>query len=350
MSTIPSTRRLARVSTHGNLDLHQAPLPAPQSGEMVVRTLCSLISPGTELQWLRNPRTNASETWIEFGYQCTGIVAAVNNCPGFAIGDRVSCLGGGYAQHSPWNVVPCNLAWKLPDTFSDEEGAFANLLGTALNAVRRAHPEFGGHMAVVGLGVVGQLSCQLATLCGMHVIAVDRVAMRRELAAELADAQVATLDGTTPEAWKQQFTRGYGLDSAVVAFGGDASAVLYQLAAIMRTAPDTHGHGRIVLVGGTSVQVNFPGAFGNIDICSASRTGPGYHDETWERGANYPEALVPWNTRRNVEECLRFIAAGKLQVNPMITHRIGQEQIPETCRAMVAHPDEYLGVIVTYPH
>lgn len=348
---IPTSRRAARISSHGNIDIAEVPLERPQTGELLVQTVCSLISPGTELSVLRNrPEGGYSgeEAWRVFGYQSAGIVVDANGCDGFSEGDRVACLGGGYASHSEWGVAPQNLTWKLPDSVSFEEGAFTNLLGTALWAVRRSQIQFGSHVAVVGLGIVGQLISQIATLSGAHVIGVDRVPMRQEKALELGAEFVAQFDPENIEEWKRKYTHSYGLDAGYIAFGGDASAVAENLALAMKTAPDTHGYGRIVIVGGAKVTANFPALFANIDVCSSSRTGPGYHDKAWERGADYPAAIVEWNTYRNVEECFRFIERKKLQAEPLVTHRVTLDEVPDACRQLVEQPDETLGVIVNY--
>ena len=69
-----------------------------------------------------------------------------------------------------------------------------------------------------------------------------------------------------------------------------------------------------VLVGGATVEHSFGAALGNLDIRSAARTGPGYHDKEWEHGASYPKVFVPWTTKRNLEEAMldcRRSAAGE---------------------------------------
>jgi len=349
--SIPATKKAACISNHGNVRIEERPLTPPAAGEMLIQVKCSLISPGTELNALRNRPAegySGEETWREFGYQNAGIVADANGCPGFKEGDRVACLGGGYAPHSNWGVAPYHLVWKLPDEISFEEGAFTNLLGTALWATRRSGIVFGSHAAIVGLGIVGQLISQITQLSGAHAIGIDRVAMRKQKALELGAEHVADFATDDVEGWKNTYTRGYGLDAGFVAFGGDASAVLGHLAAAMKKAPDTHQYGRIVIVGGAKVNVAFPTAFGNIDICASSRTGAGYHDKVWERGGDYPEALVPWNTRRNLEETFHSIAAKKLKVEPLITHRIAIDEVPDACNRLVEHPDEALAVVVRY--
>ena len=111
-------------------------------------------------------------------------------------------------------------------------------------------------------------------------------------------------------------------------------------------APDGHRYGRISIVGGGTFEVQFPQAFGNIDICASSRTGPGYHDEDWEFGRDYPPVFVQWNTRRNLEECLLFASRGRLDLASLITHRVSLDEAPFACEKLVSSPDQILGVVI----
>ncbi len=104
--------------------------------------------------------------------------------------------------------------------------------------------------------------------------------------------------------------------------------------------------GRIVIVGGARIEHGFAAALGNVDVRSAARTGPGYHDEAYEHGAGYPPVFVEWPTQRNLSECLRAIAASRLQVAPLITHRFPLEQVGEAVDLLVETPERALGVIL----
>ena len=84
-----------------------------------------------------------------------------------------------------------------------------------------------------------------------------------------------------------------------------------------------------------------------MDVRSAARTGPGYHDEAYEHGADYPRVFVEWPTQRNLSECLRAVAASRLVVEPLITHRFPLEQIGVAVDVLVENPQQALGVILT---
>ena len=70
-----------------------------------------------------------------------------------------------------------------------------------------------------------------------------------------------------------------------------------------------------------------------------------YHDEEWEHGADYPPVFMQWTTRRNLEECLRFMDTGHLKVSPLITHRVALDDAPEACEELIRNPNAALGVV-----
>jgi threonine dehydrogenase-like Zn-dependent dehydrogenase len=346
---LPDTRRVTQIGSHGHIRVAEQAMPALGKGEVLIRAACSLISPGTELQSLRSPGTEGEEIWTNFGYQSAGLVIAIGeDCENLQIGQRVACMGHQYALHSDFVIVPQNLVVPIGPEISFEEGAFANLANTAVHALRRAEPSFGEHFAVIGLGAVGQLICQVAALSGIHVVAIDGVEMRRQRARELGAEISLDLSDSDSIPAIVEWTRGYGLDAAFIAFGGDASNVIRDIATMMKRAPDTHQYGRVVIVGGATINLALPVPLGNMDIRSSSRTGPGYHDKAWERGRDYPEALVPWNTRRNLNEVFRFVELGKLHLKPLITDRVSPCQIADACNRLIWAPQESLGVIVQW--
>ncbi|MFO7898301.1 MAG: zinc-binding alcohol dehydrogenase [Planctomycetota bacterium] len=239
-----------------------------------------------------------------------------------------------------------NLTVPMPEGQSFDAASFAHLAATALWAVRRTEVVFGHNVAVFGLGLVGQMAAQLARLSGAHVMAIDRLAMRVEVAAACGADLAVDASTDDPVERAEAFSRGGGMDAAILAFGGDATAAIDQAVRMLKTAPDGHKNGCITIVGGARFEASFPTRFGNVDIRPSSRPGPGYHDEAWERGADYPPVFVEWTTKRNIEQCLRAEAEGRLDVESLITHRFPLDEGPEACNLLVDHPDRAFGVIL----
>ena len=343
-------RRVLAADGAGRISVIEEPMPSPEPGTVLVEVSASMISPGTELGGVSRRREKPSDGAPRpFGYSNAGVVVAVGEgVDRLEVGDRVACMGGGYAQHATHGCVPQNMAVPIPDSVSDDDAASVHLVATSLNAVRRLGPEIAESTAVVGMGLVGNFATQWLRVAGCHVVALDRLQMRLDKA-EVCGAHLCvdpTADGG--EDAVRTFTRNRGLDGAIMAFGGDGTPAFKMLVSLIKRAPDTHQMGRVVIVGGARIDHQFAAALGNLDVRSAARTGPGYHDDDWERGADYPPVFVRWTTNRNMETCLDYIARGDLKVDPLITHRVSLGDAPDACEDLIQRPNSALGVVI-YP-
>lgn len=342
-------RRVLAIDGAGRFVVVEQPVPEVRPGQIRVRVQASLVSPGTELGGVpgrrKNPKPDAAPQ--PFGYSNAGEVISVGEgVTRFAPGQRVACIGAGYAQHATEAVVPQNLCIPLPDEVSYPEGAFLMLSATALHAVRRAEPEIGEHFLVVGLGPVGQLCTQWARVAGTHVMGWDRLPLRLETARKAGCDRVVNVAEEDEVAAAQEFTRGHGMDAGIIAFGGDGTDAFRQIVKTLKLSPDTHRMGRVVIVGGATITHMFAAGLGNVDVRSAARTGPGYHDDAWEHGADYPPVFMSWTTQRNLEECLRFLIEGRVQYRPLITDQVSLADAPAACDTLVERPGEALGVVI----
>ncbi len=334
----------------GRITVEEQPIPELAPGQVLVEVRACCVSPGTELgkvpERRRSPDPQAPKR--PFGYSNAGVVIAQGpGCEDIPLRTRVACMGGGYALHATHAAVPRNLSVVIPDGVSFEAAATNHLAATALHAVRRGEFTLGEHVAVMGLGIVGHFSAQLAGIAGAHVLGVDRFPLRRQAAAATGWVeQVVSPDEADFSALGREFSRGHGFDGGIIAFGGDGTPALVALAQLLKKAPDTHTMGRVVVVGGARIDHVFAAGLGNVDVRSSARPGPGYHDKEWEHGKDYPPVFVEWTTRRNIEECLRFMALGRLKTDPLITHRVPLQEAPALCDVLIDHPGDALGVIL----
>ena len=343
-------RVVAALMGDGRIGLVEDGIPETGPGTVMIEVHRSLVSPGTELGgWRglrdqqREPRPNAKPR--PFGYSNAGIVRHIGEgVTDFKPGDRVAAIGGGYALHSDHAVVPHNLCVGLPENVTFTQASYAMLAATAIHALRREEPEFGEFAAVVGLGLVGQLTAQVLRLAGNYVIGWDMIPLRTEVAKGWGIDAVALVGSDDEIALTNEFTGGRGLDGAIFAFGGDGTKALESIRKCLKCTADGHRMGRIVLVG----LVGFSAySFGltNTDVREASRTGPGYHDEEWEVGAPYPPVTMRWTTRTNLELAMRLISEGRLDVDCLTTHTITLEDVESGIAAIVDDPDSILGVV-----
>jgi threonine dehydrogenase-like Zn-dependent dehydrogenase len=343
-------RRVVMLDGAGRITVETEPMPVPKPGQVLVEVKACCISPGTELSGVRGRRENpdASGPKRAFGYSNAGVVVGSGEgCGDIAPGTRVACMGGGYALHASHAAVPRNLAVPIPEGVSFEAAATNHLAATALHAVRRGEFTVGEHVAVFGLGIVGYFCAQIVSLAGAHVLAIDRFQVR--LGAVSATGFVERVVNAGEDdvvAEGSAFSRGAWLrrgDHRVRRrrhprfqdAGADAQAGAGH-------APDgPRGGGgrcpdRAPLRGGARER--------GRPLQRAAR--PGYHDPEWEHGRDYPPTFVQWTTRRNVEECLRFMALGRLKTDPLITHRFPLDEAPQACEMLIETPAEALGVIL----
>ena len=346
--TLPKQRKVAAVCGDGAIRLIEQAVPPLRDGTVLVDVQASLVSPGTELGGWRalsakraNPDSGAEPR--PFGYANAGIVVAAGaGVPELSPGDRVACIGAGYAMHADLAVVPHNLCTALPAGVTFVQGSYAMLAATALHALRRGTPQFGEYTAVAGLGIVGQLTAQLHRLAGNFVIGWDTIPFRTKTALGWGIDAVVTIGSEDEVSVTREFTRGAGLDGAVIAYGGDAEATVASIEKCMKVSPDGHPMGTLVVVGSPSFP--YTSGLNNMDVRRAARTGAGYHDEPWEHGPDYPPVFMRWTTRTNLALCIRLIEEGKLNVDALTTHCIPRDEVEERVAAILDDPDSILGL------
>jgi len=347
---IPQKRLVAVKSGDGSIRVVEENMPEMMKGSIMVRVEASLVSPGTELGgWLSFADQKKNPVPIKerpFGYSNSGfVIEAAEGASEFKPGDRVACIGAGYALHTNYAVIPHNLCVPLPDNVSFDQGAYAMLFATAMHTLRRGEPEFGEYVCVAGLGIVGLLTARLYQLAGNYVLGWDKNPARVGLANRWGIESV--VDGDYGKEVTKKFTLNYGLDAAVLAFKGACDETVERLMECMKHTPDGHGMGRIMVVGWPDFQYGLGqiGGMNNIDIRRCSRTGPGYHDLQWEFGADYPPVFMRWTTKTNLVLCMRLISEGKIDIDSLTTHRIKLENVEKEIDKALEHPDSMLGVI-----
>ncbi len=363
----------------GEVRVVEVPEPVVRPGTVRVRTSHSLISAGTEsagigsggrrenivLRAIKNPalvkkvvervashglmstaelvRTRIS-TEAPSGYSCAGVVTELGEgITDVQVGDRVACAGAGYANHAAVNVVPRNLVARIPDGVSFEEAAFVTLGAIALQGVRRCEPGLGDRIAVLGLGLLGQITTQMLKAAGAVVIGVD---VRQE---RVARAQGLGLDAGFTIAERDfvagviERTGGRGADAVIVtAAGGDPGLLNKAFEACRRK-------GRVVLVGDVPIRIQRDKIYKKeIDFLISTSYGPGRYDPAYEeKGQDYPFGYVRWTEGRNLEEVLRQVEAGALRVRPLIDATHGVEDASSAYASLVAE-NRPIGILLDY--
>jgi predicted dehydrogenase len=368
-------RQLIQSYRSGEMKLEEVPPPGVRPGGLLVRTVRSLVSAGTEKmivdlarksllakararpdlvrKVVRTARTQGVanalrkaqaklDTPIPLGYSCAGVVVALgDNISEYRVGDRVACAGAGYANHAEYNFVPRNLVARLPDGVSMDEGAFATVGAIALQGVRQAAPTLGERVAVLGLGLIGQLSVQLLRANGCQVLGFDPDPGRAKLAAEQG-AHVAVC--AELESAAERFTRGQGMDAVIVAASSAGAEPLEQAGEISRL------RGRVVVVGLVAMQLPRSLYYRKeLDLRMSMSYGPGRYDVDFEeRGFDYPLGYVRWTEQRNLEAVLDLVADQRLALEPLVTHRFSIDSALDAYALICAGHEPHLAVLLEY--
>ena len=259
------------------------------------------------------------------------------------VGARVA-YGGEGTGHAETVLAGRYLVARVPDEVSFEEACFTTVGSIALHSVRVANISLGDVVAVIGLGLVGQLVAQLARAHGAVVIAMDiradRIALARTLGADHgvpvgdeAEHQVAAL------------TDGRGVDRVIVAAAAKTSAPCELGIRLCRD------RGKMVIVGAVEMNLSRDLLYAKeIDVLMSRAYGPGSYDAGYERGGkDYPISYVRWTENRNMEEFLRLIATGRVNVREMITHRFALSDAPSAYTTIMDPSKNSMAVVLTYP-
>lgn len=367
----------------GRLKLADVPAPQVTAGHILVATRASLISAGTERMVMelaqksllgkararpdlvrktldKAKRDGLAATFravmarldepLPLGYSAAGRVVAVGaGLEGrFQIGQRVAMAGAGLANHAEINRVPANLAVPISDSLPDQEACYATLAAIALQGVRNLNLSLGETVAVVGVGLVGQLACQLVTLAGGRALALDYDPARLELAMRLGAERAWNLaDPNGLAETVSAITNGLGVDGILIAAATDSSEPLALAADIARD------RARVALVGKTGTAFPFAEYMKKeLTIITSRSYGPGRYDDDYElRGVKYPPGFVRWTETENLAECLRLMnPARKLRLDTaaLTTHRFMIEDAEKAYDLIGAGTEPHLGVVLTY--
>src|SRR6267143_4215863 len=339
----------------GEVSTYDVPAPELRPGGVLVRTQYSAISAGTEratlelssksllakakarpdlvkqvIDYARQNGVKAAyeklhanlDTLMTLGYSCAGEVIAVGDgVHEFRVGDRVACAGGGYANHAEINFVPRNLAVRIPSEVSTVAACLTTIGAIALQGVRQANVGIGETVAVIGAGLVGVLTIQILRAAGCRVVAIDLSPQRVERAAEFGAHLAAAANDPTLASCIKEFSR-YGVDAAILTAATDSAEPVEMAAKILRD------RGRIIVVGAVGMGVSRSNMYmKELSVALSRSYGPGRYDPQYEEGGiDYPIGYVRWTERRNMEAFLDLLAAGQVEVTPLLKHRYAIEE------------------------
>lgn len=356
----------------GETILAEVPCPRRGKGSVLIQTAQTLVSLGTEKmlidfgkggllakarsqpdkvkQVLQKIKTDGLwttvdavraklDTPIPLGYCNIGQVVEADAGSGFAVGNRVVSNG----PHAEMVSVPENLAARVPDSVSNEAAAFTVVGAIGLQGVRLMQPSLGERIVVSGLGLIGLLSVQILRAHGCQVLGIDFDSRKLELAKQFGAEVVDLSAGQDPVRVAADWTNGNGVDGVLVTASTKSDELIHQAATMCRK------RGRIVLVGVIGLNLRRADFYEKeLSFQVSCSYGPGRYETNYEkRGMDYPIGFVRWTEQRNFEAILQLMADGKIDVEPLITHRFSFNDALTGYQA-VDEPGA-MGILLEYP-
>lgn len=315
----------------------EVPMPECPNNGFIVKAKVTAISTGTELRVYRNIPVDDEGTmmhggvpWqipIDNGYSMAGEVLEVgSDVTGFEPGDRV--FAG--EPHQEYASVSADRAVKLPDGVPYDQGAFLHITQVAHNALRTGTPVPGANVAVVGQGVVGLSAIAFCNAFGFRSVAIDTHPKRLEIAREMG----AGLAISPAVRDFQDKVRDY--------CGGDGADLVIEAASVwpaIKTSMDivrTGGH--IVVVARHTDRPDFNPMGHPYLTQQITLMTPKGMERDGQR----------WDYAHCVSLTLDMMTSGRMNIKPMITHRLDWQQLPEAYGSLDKGDLDMVGVVLQW--
>lgn len=364
----------------GELVIQEIPYPQLGKGMVIIKNHYSIISAGTEGSTIIAARknligkakerpqqvkqalevlqrqgpiqtyraiSNKLDAYSPLGYSCSGEVIEVGeNVTEFKVGDLVACAGAGYANHAEIVAVPVNLCVKLSSDSNLLNASYNTLGAIAMQGVRQADLRLGETCAIIGLGLLGQITALLLKSSGVNVVGID---VSENAVNTARDNNAIDLglkrDEASIETKILEYTNGIGVDSVIIAAATSSLDPINFAGLIARKK------GKVVILG--AVPTGFdrdPHWYRKeLELKMACSYGPGRYDLNYEeKGLDYPVAYVRWTEKRNMEAFQNLLAKNIINIDYLTTHIFNFHDAPKAYELVVNKSESYIGIALKY--
>jgi predicted dehydrogenase/threonine dehydrogenase-like Zn-dependent dehydrogenase len=369
-------KQLFLMVNDGSIELIETPVPKVKDNFLIVETLYSVVSAGTERglasfgnkniiqkamerpdqvkQVLEKMSTDGVLTTLDaafnklkdpmpIGYSGVGKVVEVGRgITDINVGDIVAMAGQAY--HSEVNRVNRNLVVKLPKDFPDiRQASLCALGGIALQGIHQAKVEPGETVAVIGLGLLGHITARILDAYGCDVIGYD--ISDKSLDHTNLKAFILSNDENA-EASTKSLTKNRGVDKVIITAAANSNQPMDLAASIARD------RGIICMIGVTQMNIDRrPYYEKELTFTIARSYGPGrYETDYEEKGIDYPIGLVRFTEGRNLEEFIRLISEKRINFKDLITHEIDFNEANSAYEIITTNKNDekYIGILLKY--
>ncbi len=371
-------KQLAQNIRRNTLTIEEIPSPQCRAGGVLVKTIYSAVSVGTEIMKLKNADLNyfqmarkkpeqlkdvlnsltqmgpvatyrkvmnKLDSLSPLGYSLVGeVIEAGNDVDNINLGDIVSCAGAGYANHAEINFIPKNLCAKVPAGVALKDASFVTIASVAMQGFRQTQSQIGENVAVIGLGLLGQILIQIIQANGCRAFGFDISQSKCDLAISNGAyfAQVASKTNFEEEIYS--FTGGFGCDSVIITTGTSSNDPIILAGKIARD------RAKIVDIGITKMDLPWDLYYHKeLDFKFSRSYGPGRYDPLYEeKGHDYPIGFVRWTEQRNMQSVLQLLKDGKINFSKLITHEFDFNNCEKAFMEIKEEKEDYLGVVLKY--
>lgn len=364
----------------GELVIQEIPYPQLGKGMVIVKNHYSIISAGTEGSTVTAARknligkakerpqqvkqvldvlkkqgpiqtfravSNKLDAYSPLGYSCSGEVIEVGeNVTEFKVGDLVACAGAGYANHSEVVSIPTNLCVKLSDNANLMHASYNTLGAIAMQGVRQSDLRLGESCAVIGLGLLGQITALLLKSAGVNVIGIDISEEVVNIAKENNAVDLGLKrDSVNIESKILEFTKGIGVDAVIIA------AATSSLDPINFAGLITRKKGKIIVLGAVPTGFDRDPYWyrKELELKMACSYGPGRYDLNYEeKGIDYPVAYVRWTEKRNMEAFQNLLEKKLINIDYLTTHVFEFNEAPKAYDLVLNKSEFYIGIALKY--
>jgi len=372
-------KQLVQKLKDGEMGIVDVPVPVITSGMVLVQNYHSLISAGTEGSTVRTARKSLVgkakerpqqvkqvidtlkqqgpvqtyravmkklDSYSPLGYSSAGkVIGVAQDVSGLAVGDLVACAGAGYANHAEVVAVPVNLCVKLPADADTGMAAYNTLGAIALQGIRQADPKMGETCIVIGLGLLGQLTCLMLRASGVKVVGLDIDERMVKLAADHCADEALSMSAPDVNDVVERMTGGIGADSAII------TAATTSLDPVNLAGQLLRKRGTVVIVGSVPTGFDREPYFykKELSLKMSCSYGPGRYDLNYEeKGQDYPAGLVRWTENRNMKAFQELISAGKIDLSYLTTHRYKLDDAVSAYNIIVSKTEDFIGILLEY--
>lgn len=371
-------KQLAQNIKRNTLTIEEIPSPQCRAGGVLVKTIYSAVSVGTEIMKLKNADLNyfqmarkkpeqlkdvlnsltqmgpvatyrkvmnKLDSLSPLGYSLVGEVIEVgNDVDNINVGDIVSCAGAGYANHAEINYIPKNLCAKVPTGVALKDASFVTIASVAMQGFRQTQSQIGENVAVIGLGLLGQILIQIIQANGCRAFGFDISQSKCDLAISNGAyfAQVASKTNFDEEIYS--FTTGFGCDSVIITTGTSSNDPIILAGKIARD------RAKIIDIGITKMDLPWDLYYHKeLDFKFSRSYGPGRYDPLYEeKGQDYPIGFVRWTEQRNMQSVLQLLKDDKINFSKLITHEFDFNNCEKAFMEIKEEKEDYLGVVLRY--